>query len=180
MRKNVLASCSEAVLPFSFDKVRREPGRLASPAPGRKDAMRRLFGVIAATMVVGSLLLPAGANAQASVSAGKVVIQPDGQTVSLTLSVTCDPGSSIFGSIGTLLGRQGNSLFEASFSGFPSPPPACTGSPQPLALTGFVFTGPIPVKNGKGTVTNGLLGLNTPSGFIVESYGPLDVKIRKK
>jgi hypothetical protein len=142
--------------------------------------MRRLFGVVAATVLVAGLLLPAGANAQASVSAGEVVIQPDGQTVSLTLSVTCDPGSRIFGTFATLIGRQGNSLFEASLSAFPFPEPTCTGSPQPLAATGFVFAGPIPVKNGKGTVTNGALGLETPSGFVVVNYGPLDVKIRKK
>jgi hypothetical protein len=167
-------------LPFSLDQARWDLGRLASPTPGRKDTMHRLFGVVAATVVVAALLLPASANAQATVSAGEVVIQPDGQTLNVTLSVTCDPGSSIFGTFATLIGRQGNSLFQASLSGFPSPATACTGSPQPLALTGFVFPGPVPVKNGKGTVTNGVLGLNTPSGFVIENYGPLDVKIRKK
>ena len=43
-------------------------------------------------------------------------------------------------------------------------------------LSGFAFDGPIPVKNAKGTITSGLIGV----GGTIESFGPLNVKIRKK
>jgi hypothetical protein len=139
--------------------------------------MRHFTRAAAAAVVAGALLVPASAGAQLrNVSASDAVIQPDGRTVTVTLSVTCDPGNTIFGSIATLLGRHGNTLYEVSLSGFPFPEPACTGSPQPFTLDGFAFDGPIPVKNGKGTITSGLIGI----GNTVESFGPLDVKIRKK
>jgi hypothetical protein len=144
--------------------------------------MRHLSRVIAATVVAGALLVPASASAQLrDVTAGDAVIQPGGQTINLTLSVTCDPGFSIFGTVGNLIGRQGNTLFQGSFSGFPFPQPACTGSPQPLETTAFLFSGAIPVKNGKGTVS-GSIGLGPLSGglSIVDDFGPVNVKIRKK
>lgn len=143
--------------------------------------MRNHSRVAAATVVALALLVPATAHAQLrDVTAGDVRIQPDGQTLTVTLNVTCDPGYDIFGAIGTLIGRQGNTLFGASLSGFPSSFVACTGSPQPFELTGFSFDGPFQVKNGKGTITSGLIGLTSPSGGPVESFGPLNVKIRKK
>jgi hypothetical protein len=128
--------------------------------------------------VVAALLLPASANA-ASVSAGEVVIQPDGQTLSVTLSVTCDPGSRIFGTIATLIGRQATRCLKRRSP--VSLPRARVHRLAPAAGGDRVrLHWADPVKNGKGIVTNGLLGLDTPSGFVVENYGPVDVKIRKK
>jgi hypothetical protein len=44
-----------------------------------------------------------------------------------------------------------------------------TGSPQPFTLNGFAFDEPIPVKNGKGTVTSGLIGVGARSRASVRS-----------
>ena len=78
--------------------------------------MRNHSRVAAATVVALALLVPATAHAQLrDVTAGDVRIQPDGQTLTVTLNVTCDPGYDIFGAIGTLIGRQGNTLLEPPF-----------------------------------------------------------------
>ena len=140
--------------------------------------MRPIRLVIAVAVACAALLAPSSALAQIdSVSAGNATLGPDGASLTLPLIVQCDPEFTFFGAFGDVLQRKGNRLIRGSGSVFPFPTTACTGQPQTFTMQVSNFS-PFRFQNGRGTVTV-TVGVQSPSSFVVQTFGPLDIRIRK-
>ena len=136
----------------------------------------RLF--IAVAVACTAMLAPSSALAQIdTVSVGEAALGPDGTSLTLPVTVQCEPGSTFFGAIADVTQRKGNRLIRGSGSVFPFPAPACTGEPQTFSVQVSNF-GPFRFQNGRGTATV-TVGVQSPTSFDVQTFGPLDIRIHK-
>jgi hypothetical protein len=61
---------------------------------------------------------------------------------------------------------------------FPFPTPACTGQPQTFTMQVLNFS-PWRFQNGRGSVTV-TVGVTSPTGgFVIQTFGPFEIRIRK-